>query len=299
MRQIIEKTNKEPSCKTRRFNPVKKQTNEAAKEDCITSNQSKEIQENKIQDINGKYTKIENSGQIITKLKDKKGSETPSKRVSEGDLNETRVKNKTHYSSRVSNHQQGDDIQAPDKRGSDTNIQNTDRNIHDLKNSSDQQIFDNLCPLNFIDTDNNENEAPESVQGPAFLETNATVDYSRHAVEPSHGDRPNKKKLRSRIKEKIKTKGEANKHLKAKNVKPVYYFEDEDLDTTIEDGKENELEDSVSEQNEDHNTSSTVVYATDQPQILDNREYMMVPEEIIRITVSNDFDGIFFMASKI
>ncbi|XP_053374031.1 uncharacterized protein LOC123532904 [Mercenaria mercenaria] len=179
------------------------------------------------------------------------------------------------------------DIQIKHRgKKADIQTQDTCPKVIQTPPAPENQLFDQLPPLHFIDTDT-ENVAVKPSQEPVFLETNATIDYSRHVVEPSHGDRPNKKKLQAVIKEKIKTKGEANKHLKAKYEKHAYYFDEDDVDTDNvvgdHDSEKDELESSVAEL-EEESISSPVVYATDQPQILDNREYMMVPEEIIRLT---------------
>lgn len=153
------------------------------------------------------------------------------------------------------------------------------------------QNVDHLQPLHFIDTDvdattNKVEEAP-----PVYLVTDATIDYGRCVVEPGHGERPDKKKLRAEIKEKVKTKGEANKHLKAEkeNNFPMYddviddFYQDEsyDLDDSVN------FENTLEEEEEGARAASPVVLnAVDQPQVLDDREIKMVPETIKRVDVS-------------
>ncbi|KAH3829134.1 hypothetical protein DPMN_131122 [Dreissena polymorpha] len=51
-------------------------------------------------------------------------------------------------------------------------------------------------------------DAPKSEVPYHFIPDGAVFDYMRLEVEPSHGDRPNKKKLEECVREKVKTKGE-------------------------------------------------------------------------------------------
>ena len=123
-----------------------------------------------------------------------------------------------------------------------------------------------------------------------FLPEGSTFDFSCNEVVPSHGDRPNPKYL-ERLREKKKTRGIANKHLQKE--KPAYeqYLdeneagnEDEEFDITADDL--NEGADDTPEVAEyfelEEAPSPTPILATELPQTLDDREYNMVPEEIIR-----------------
>lgn len=124
-----------------------------------------------------------------------------------------------------------------------------------------------------------------------FIPDGATFDFSRLVVEPGHGDRPNKKKLSMEMKEKVKTKGEPNKHLHKQNSEYNAY--------DYEQGREQRENEECSPGNggagepaADTYTDSYLVedrlpmVATELPQTLDDREFNMVPEEILRKEVS-------------
>ncbi|XP_053374032.1 uncharacterized protein LOC123530924 [Mercenaria mercenaria] len=122
---------------------------------------------------------------------------------------------------------------------------------------------------------------------PVYIETEATIDYGRCVVEPGHGERPDKKKLRAEIKEKVKTKGEANKHLRPGRENHANDYEtmmEEYLAVVIDETKYREdVENEPEEQEECARAASPVILnAVDQPQVLDDREFHLVPEEIKR-----------------
>jgi transcription elongation factor Elf1 len=125
---------------------------------------------------------------------------------------------------------------------------------------------------------------------PVYIETEATVDYGRCVVEPSYGEKPDRKKLRTGKREKVKTKGQANKHLMAKK-------ENRDFETMIDEylaeiDDYEEFVDKVETADEKEETenattpSPAVMNAVDQPQVLDDREFHLVPDEIKRVDVS-------------
>ena len=125
---------------------------------------------------------------------------------------------------------------------------------------------------------------------PVYIETETKVDYGRCVVEPSYGEKPDRKKLRTGKKEKVKTKGQANKHLMVKKEKRDFdVLMDEYLlsikdDETINDAVEKTTDDKREE--DVRAPSPVVVNAVNQPQVLDDREFHLVPDEIKRVDVS-------------
>ena len=131
----------------------------------------------------------------------------------------------------------------------------------------------------------------------ALIPEGATFDLGRLSIEPGHGDRPNKRKLKEGIKEKVKTKGKANKHLQKRSSYDQYDYSEY---TEPGDSVEHELEatdcvavgeggagdcETEGKFADDH----LPVVATELPQTVDDREFNMVPEEILRKEVAQLF----------
>lgn len=130
----------------------------------------------------------------------------------------------------------------------------------------------------------------------AFIPDGATFDFSRLTVEPGHGDRPNKKKLKEVIKEKVKTKGKPNKHLEKRtsDYDSYSYCEADDSVDDVNDmsvgdhcGENADIVDCAADEQfaDDH----LPVVATELPQTVDDREFNMVPEEILRREVGKTY----------
>lgn len=122
-----------------------------------------------------------------------------------------------------------------------------------------------------------------------FLPEGATFDFSRLAVEPGHGDRPNKKKLKEEIRGKVKTKGKPNKHLEANKSdfdQYGYYVAEDILSNENRENQDVVIGGAAKESSifaDDH----LPLVATELPQTVDDRELNMVPEEIIRKEVNH------------
>lgn len=172
----------------------------------------------------------------------------------------------------------------------------TEKSVVPLKEKQKRHISINKPARHVIATDAGVNTTVSESASPLYMETNTKIDYGRLVVEPSHGIHPDKKKL-LRKKGKVKTKGEANKHLKVATKYAAYDYSYKenfaDLDKYEHDYEVdvggNYHVDNISEERHAApmaQLSPVIVNAVDQLQILDDREFNLVPEAIKRIDVS-------------